>query len=135
MFKNPRNGARRNLILFALSSAVIITTILGVEGVVVLFVLDSPLCFSAEEVGYYLALQHLLRGMGALLGIKLLAKCLNEVNIVRAGIFSQAVAFIVLGFSRTSWLVYMCKCLHNHWEHIMLENSGYLRQKAFNTEI
>ena len=121
VFKNPRNGARRNLILFALSSVVIITTYLGVGGVVVLFVLHSPLCFSAEEVGYYFALQNLLRGVGAVLGIKLLGKCLNEVNIARAGIFSQAVAIIVLGFSRTSWLVYMCKCLHNHWTTLCLK--------------
>ena len=115
VFKNPRNGARRNLIIFSLSSAVVFLTYLGVHGVMVLFILRSPLCFSAQEVGYYFALQLFLRGVGAVLGIKLLGKCLTEVNILRAGIFSQAVALIVFGFSRTAWLIYICKYLCNHF--------------------
>ena len=115
MYKNPRNGARRNLIIFTLSSAVIVLTTLGVGGVIVLFLLHSPLCFSAEEVGYFSGFRFFVQGLGAVLGIKLLGRCVNEVNIVRAGIFSLAVALIVFGFSRTAWLVYMCKYI----EHIV----------------
>ena len=110
VYKNPRNGARRNLIIFTLSSGVIVLTTIGVGGVIVLFVLHSPLCFSAEEVGYFSAFRFFMQGLGAILGIKLLGRCLNEVNIARAGIFSLAVALIVFGFSKTTWLVYMCKC-------------------------
>jgi len=115
VYKNPRNGARRNLIIFTLSSAVIVLTTLGVGGVIVLFLLHSPLCFSAEEVGYFSGFRFFVQGLGAVLGIKLLGRCVNEVNIVRAGIFSLAVALIVFGFSRTAWLVYMCKYI----EHIV----------------
>lgn len=109
VYKNPRNGARRNLIIFTLSSGVVVLTSLGVAGVIVLFLLHSPLCFSAEKVGYFAAFRYFSQGLGAVLGIKLLGKCLNEVNIARAGIFSLALSLIVFGFSKVTWLVFMCE--------------------------
>ena len=114
VYKNPRNGARRNLIIFTFSSAVTVLTTLGTSGVIVLFLLHSPLCFSPGEVGYYSAFRFFLTGLGAVLGIKLLGVCLSEVNIIRVGLVSLAAALIMFGFSRTTWLVYMGKCLHKY---------------------
>ena len=110
VYKYPRNGARRNLIIFTLCSGVIILTTLGVSGVTVLFLLHSPLCFSAEKVGYYAAFRYFSQGLGAILGIKLLGRCLNEVNIARVGIISLALLLLVFGFSKVEWLVFMGKC-------------------------
>lgn len=107
VYKNPRNGARRNLIIFTFSSAVTVLTTLGTSGVIVLFLLHSPLCFSPGEVGYYSAFRFFLTGLGAVLGIKLLGVCLSEVNIIRVGLVSLAAALIMFGFSRTTWLVYV----------------------------
>lgn len=107
VYKFPRNGARRNLIIFTLSTGVVVLTILGVSGVIVLFLLHSPLCFSAEKVGYYSAFRYLTSGIGAVLGIKLLGKCFNEVNIARIGIISLASALLVFGFARKEWLVFL----------------------------
>ncbi|KAL9982405.1 hypothetical protein ACROYT_G004442 [Oculina patagonica] len=107
VYKNPRDGARRNLIIFTLASGVIVLTTMGVSGVVVLFLLHSPLCFSAEKVGYFSAFRFFVQGLGAVLGIKLLGRCLNEVNIARVGIFSLALSLIVFGFSKVEWLVFM----------------------------
>lgn len=109
VYKNPRDGARRNLIIFTLSSGIIVLTTLGVGGVIVLFLLHSPLCFSPEKVGYFSAFRYFSQGLGAVLGIKLLGRCLNEVNIARVGILSLALSLIVFGFSKVEWLVFMCK--------------------------
>ena len=109
VYKYPRNGARRNLIIFTLCSGVIVLTTLGVGGVIVLFLLHSPLCFSAEKVGYLSAFRYFSHGVGAVLGIKVLGRCLNEVNIARAGIISLALSLLVFGFSKVEWLVFMGK--------------------------
>ena len=109
VYKYPRNGARRNLIIFTLCSGVIVLTNLGVGGVIVLFLLHSPLCFSAEKVGYLSAFRYFSHGIGAVLGIKVLGRCLNEVNIARAGIISLALSLLVFGFSKVEWLVFMGK--------------------------
>ncbi|KAL9982404.1 hypothetical protein ACROYT_G004441 [Oculina patagonica] len=107
VYKNPRDGARRNLIIFTSCTGLIVLTTLGVGGVIVLFLLHSPLCFSAEKVGYFSAFRHFSHGLGAVLGIKLLGRCLNEVNIARVGIFSLASSLVVFGFSKVDWLVFM----------------------------
>lgn len=111
VYKNPRNGARRNLIVFTFSSGVIVLTTLGIGGVMVLYVLHSPLCFSAEQVGYFSGYRFFLQGFGAVLGVKLLGMCLSEINIIRVGIFSLAVALMMFGFSKATWLVYLGKRL------------------------
>ena len=77
----------------------------------VLYVLHSPLCFSAEQVGYFSGYRFFLQGFGAVLGVKLLGMCLTEINIIRVGIFSLAVALMMFGFSKATWLVYLGKRL------------------------
>ena len=113
IYKNPRNGARRNLVIFTLSSGIVVLTSLGVGGVIVLFLLHSPLCFSPEKVGYFSAFRFASLGIGAVLGIKILARWMTEVNIARVGIISQVAFLLVFGFSKTTWLVFLCKFL-NH---------------------
>ena len=109
VYKYPRNGARRNLIIFTLCCGVVVLTTLGVSGVIVLFLLHSPLCFSAEKVGYFAAFRYFSQGLGAVLGIKVLGRCINEVNIARVGIISLALSLLVFGFSKDEWLVFMGK--------------------------
>ena len=122
VYKFPRNGARRNLIIFTLATGVVVLTTLGISGVVVLFLLHSPLCFSAEKVGYFSALRYFSQGLGAVLGIKLLGRWLNEVNIARVGMLSLASALIVFGFSKVEWLVFLCKYLFSYY----FENNYFL---------
>ena len=108
---SKKRGEKKPDNFFTLSTRVVVLTILGVSGVIVLFLLHSPLCFSAEKVGYYSAFRYLTSGIGAVLGIKLLGKCFNEVNIARIGIISLASALLVFGFARKEWLVFLCECL------------------------
>ena len=114
VYKFPRNGTRRNLIIFTLSTGLVVLTILGISGVTVLFLLHSPLCFSAEKVGYFSAFRYLINGIGAVLGIKLLGKCFSEINIARIGIISLASGLLVFGFSRKESLVFLCKYLSSY---------------------
>lgn len=141
VYKYPRNGARRNLIIFTLSCGISVLTTLGVSGVVVLFLLHSPLCFSAEKVGYFSAFRYFSQGLGAVLGIKVLGRCINEVGIARVGIISLALSLLVLGFSKVEWLVFIGKyLLHSNnsilpayiffWSHfsfifVIISSSGW----------
>ena len=107
VYKYPRNGARRNLIIFTLCCGVVVLTTLGVSGVTVLFLLHSPLCFSAEKVGYFSAFRYFSQGLGAVFGIKVLGRCINEVNIARFGIISLVLFLLVFGFSKVEWMVFL----------------------------
>ena len=126
VYKYPRNGARRNLVIFTLCCGVTVLTTLGVSGVVVLFLLHSPLCFSAEKVGYFSAFRYFSQGLGAVLGIKLLGRCVNEVNIARAGIISVALSLLMLGFSKVEWLVFTGKYRPVTFKQLYFSGSHFL---------
>jgi hypothetical protein len=107
VYKTPREGGRRNLILLTLSSALMMLTNQGVTGVITLFLLHTPLCFSPEYVGYFSALRSLSIGLGAILGIKLFGKWLTELSITRIGIVTRAGSLVFTGLSTTKLMIFM----------------------------
>ncbi|XP_031551724.1 proton-coupled folate transporter-like [Actinia tenebrosa] len=106
VYKAPREGGRFNLILLTLSSAFSQIATQGSTGIVTLFVLHTPLCFSPEFVGYIAALRSLCIGIGAILGIKLLGIWLTELSISRIGIVSSIGGLVTFGLSKTTFLVF-----------------------------
>ena len=110
VMKDPRNGARRNLILLVVCCGLITLTTLGVGGVIVLFLLHSPLCFSPDMIGYFSATRFAMQGLGAVVGIKLFGRCVTELNITRIGMTSLLLCLVVFGFSKKTWNVFMGKC-------------------------
>lgn len=107
VYKTPREGGRLNLLLLTLSSAFSLIANQGTSGVITLFVLHTPLCFSPEFVGYITALRSLTVGIGAILGIKLLGKWLTELTISRIGIVSSIGNLAITGLSKTTLLVFL----------------------------
>lgn len=103
----PRENGRRNLILLTLSNGFMQVVLQGTTAVNTLFVLHSPLCFSPEYVGYFSAVRYLSFGLGAVLGIKLLGKCLSELTIVRIGLVTRIGSLVLLAFSKTTLQVFM----------------------------
>ena len=112
VFKHSRRGARRNILLLMFSSSLVTMTNLGLGGVINLFLLHSPLCFLPEYVGFYAALRLFLIGVGAVLGIKTLGRCITELNVSRVGIVSAILGLSWLAFSDTSWKVFLGECLN-----------------------
>ncbi|XP_048585472.1 proton-coupled folate transporter isoform X2 [Nematostella vectensis] len=107
VYMTPREGGRRNLFLLTLSSGVTNLILQGVAGVIVLFVLHTPLCFSPKLVGYLSALRYLSIGVGAVLGIKVLGRWLSVINISRVGMLSTMASYILFGFSTKIFIVFL----------------------------
>jgi len=78
---------------------------LGLTDVVVLFSLGKPLCWSPENIGYFLSLKIAFNGFASLFLLPLLSKKLKDTVIIIIGLLSGAVALVVLGFSYYSWMM------------------------------
>ena len=78
---------------------------LGLSDVVVLFTLGKPLCWSSDNIGYFLSLKVALNGFASLFLLPLLSKCLKDTVIVVIGLLSGTVALVVLGLSYYSWII------------------------------
>ncbi|XP_065883479.1 proton-coupled folate transporter-like isoform X2 [Dysidea avara] len=78
---------------------------LGLSDVVVLFSLGKPLCWSPENIGYFLSLKVAFNGFASLFLLPLLSKKLKDTIIIIIGLLSGAVALVALGLSYYSWIV------------------------------
>ena len=107
VFRKPREGGRWNLILLVLCSGILTLTTLGLSGVITLFVLKSPLCWSPSLLGYFMAYRLLLLGLGAAVGIKVLGKCFREVNVARIGMLTQIAGLVLFAFADRTWVVFL----------------------------
>ncbi|KAK3741853.1 hypothetical protein QZH41_018846, partial [Actinostola sp. cb2023] len=107
VYASAKDGNKRNLILLTLSSGIMQVALQGVTGVITLYVLHSPLCFSPEFVGYFTAWRSLSIGLGAIIGIRLLGRWFSELTISRLGILTRVASLVLLAFSTTKVLVFM----------------------------
>ena len=100
-YKDAPPIRRRSLILLTGCSGIVNIDLQGASGVITLFLLHSPLCFSPEMVGYYAALRLAIMGIGAAVGIKVCGLFMRELNISRLGMLSLAAFLVYTGFSRS----------------------------------
>ena len=101
VYKNAPQGSKRNLIILTICDCIVNINTQGASGVLTLFLLHTPLCFSPDLVGYFSALRLFLLGFGAAVGIKLFGLCMQEVNISRIGIGSLVGFLLFTGFATT----------------------------------
>jgi len=96
---------------------------LGLSDVVVLFSLGKPLCWSPENIGYFLSLKVAFNGFASLFLLPLLSKKLKDTVIIIVGLLSGAVALVVLGLSYYSWIILTGKVLNalnlNYFLHVV----------------
>lgn len=109
VFKKPRNGGRKNLIMLVISDGIITLGVMGISGVVALFVLRTPLCWGPTTLGVFMAFRFFMQGFGGIVGIGLLKRCMHDINVTRIGMLSQAASLAFFAFADRNWMVFLGK--------------------------
>ena len=84
----------------------------GTINVSVLYVLHEPLKFSSSWIGYYLATQMIIKAVGNLVGMPVFTKILKltDYTMIVIGTFSMMLMYLITGFAKTKWLLFLGKC-------------------------
>lgn len=109
VYRDPRDGYRRSLVLLLIGDGIVSLATMGLSGVILLFVLRSPLCWSPPVLGAFMAFRFLTQGIGGIVGIGLLKKCLSDTNMARVGLSSLVVSLVVFAFANKTWMVFLGK--------------------------
>lgn len=99
VYKKPRNGGRKNLLMLLISDGIITLGVLGISGVVSLFVLRT--------LGVFMAFRFFMQGFGGIVGIGILKRFMSEVNVMRVGMVSQCLSLVFFAFSNRTWMVFL----------------------------
>ncbi|XP_068746746.1 proton-coupled folate transporter-like isoform X2 [Montipora capricornis] len=101
-------GARkRNLVVLTLCCGFFSLSVGGISGVLSLFMLHSPLCFSPEYIGCFVALWTFLEGVGGIVTIKAFGMCFSKINVLRISLLSYLGLLVFFGFSTTVLMVFL----------------------------
>lgn len=98
---------RRNLIVLTLSTGILAIPVMSTSGVVNLYTLHTPLCFSPEYVGYFSAFRNSIHGVGGVVTIKVFGMCFSDVNVVRIAMLSYLGFLVFFGFTNTLLMVFL----------------------------
>ena len=109
VYKKPRNGGRKNLIMLLISDGIITLGVMGISGVVALFVLRTPLCWGPGTLGVFMAFRFFMQGFGGIAGIGILKRFMSEINVTRIGMVSQCASLVFFAFSDRTWMVFLGK--------------------------
>lgn len=107
VYRKPRNGGRRNLVLLLIGDGIISLGIMGVSGVITLFVLRSPLCWGPTTLGAFMAFRFFMQGFGGLVGIGVLKRFMSIVNVTRLGMLTLIVSLVFFAFSDKGWMIFL----------------------------
>lgn len=110
-FRKQREAGRKNLLLSMVCSGLFFLVTVGVDGVITLYILKSPLCWNATLIGYFFAFALFLRGFGSVAGVKFFGRCFRELTVARFGMVSLALSMIMLAFSNRTWLVFVASAV------------------------
>lgn len=110
VYRDPRDGYRKSLVLLLIGDGIVSLATMGLSGVILLFVLRSPLCWSATVLGVFMAFRFLTQGIGGIVGIGVCKKLgLGDINITRIGLLSLIASLILFAFSDESWMIFLGK--------------------------
>lgn len=107
VYRKPRNGGRKNLIMLLISDGIINLGVMGISGVVALFVLRTPLCWGPGTLGAFMAFRFFLQGLGGILGIGLLKRFMSDINVTRVGMLTQCASLVFFAFADRTWMVFL----------------------------
>lgn len=107
VYGKATGSKKRNLVVLTFCNGVLAIAVMGINGVVNLYTLHSPLCFSPTLVGYFLAFRQFMHGVGGVTAIKVLGMCLPDAVVSRIAILSYTGFLIFLGFSTNEFMVFM----------------------------
>ncbi|KAK2572248.1 Proton-coupled folate transporter [Acropora cervicornis] len=109
VYSKPRNDGRRNLIMLLISDGIVNLGVMGISGVVSLFVLRTPLCWGPATLGVFMAFRFFMQGFGGIVGIALLKRFLSDINVIRVGMLTQCASLTFFAFSDRTWMVFLGK--------------------------
>ena len=72
---------------------------------------SSPISFSPEMIGYYLAAGMAIRGVGVVVGIPIMTRVfhLTDYTIAIIGMMFWLVMFVFTGFASSLWMMFVGK--------------------------
>lgn len=101
--------SRGSLIALLVSFWFAIVAITGELYITVLFVKHRPFNLSSEEVGYYMALSSVVRGIGTVIVSQLAVRCFGfrDTAIIVLGLLSQTGNYVLLGLSTSKLMLFL----------------------------
>lgn len=112
VYRDPRHGYRRSLFLLLIGDGIVSLSTMGLSGVILLYVLRSPLCWSPNVLGAFMAFRFLTQGLGGVVGIGLLKRCCSDQNITRIGLTSLIISLVLFAFANKTPIVFLGKYVH-----------------------
>ena len=109
VYSKPRNGGRKNLVMLLVSDGIVNLGIMGISGVVSLFVLRTPLCWGPATLGVFMAFRFFMQGFGGIVGIALLKRFMSDINVIRVGMLTQCASLAFFAFTDRTWMVFLGK--------------------------
>ena len=95
--------------MLLISDGIITLGVMGISGVVALFVLRTPLCWGPGTLGVFMAFRFFMQGFGGIAGIGILKRFMSEINVTRIGMVSQCASLVFFAFSDRTWMVFLGK--------------------------
>ena len=117
VYSKPRSdGGRKVLSLLITSNGLMWLTILGIDGIITLFYLASPLCFSSVMIGYMYSYWTFVIGAGAVVfTLRPLLRRVGEFKMAIVGSLSTSLALGWLAFCDRRWMIYVGKKCGNNF--------------------
>lgn len=111
VYSKPRNDSGRKLLnLLTLATGFLWMSYLGIDGIITLFYLASPLCFNSVWIGYLFSYWTFLMAVSAvLLTLKPFLRHVGEFKMSIIGTISLASSFVWLAFCDRHWMAFVGK--------------------------
>ena len=111
VYRKPRSDEGRKLLSFiTLCNGLLWMSFFGIDGIITLFYLASPLCFSSIMIGYLYSLWTFTGGVAAaLLTLKPLLQRVGELKMAIIGIIAYEISLVWLAFSNRRWMAFVGK--------------------------
>ncbi|KAK3741852.1 hypothetical protein QZH41_018844, partial [Actinostola sp. cb2023] len=108
VFTTPRPSTkRRNLIILVLIDSLFYCISVGANGVLILYLLRSPVCLSSTGLGAFFAFKFVTEGLGGIVGVVVLRKFLREENVYRVGFVSLGLGFLCLALVQNQYMAFL----------------------------
>lgn len=105
---DPRHRHIVQPLLLAFSFS--ICAVVGELMVSILYMTNRPFNMASTTLGYYMASQALVRGLGVIVITQVTHRCchMSDWTLIKMGLVSQIVNYLLLGLSRTTLQIFLC---------------------------
>ncbi|XP_019650262.1 solute carrier family 46 member 3 [Ailuropoda melanoleuca] len=108
LFKNASGTRRYFLCLLLFTIITYFFVIIGVSPILILYELDSPLCWNEVFIGYGSALGS-VTFFSSFLGIWLFSYCMEDIHMAFIGIFTTMAGMVMTAFTKTTLMMFLVR--------------------------